>query len=97
MTEAIKHIFEDPETSTDQMMYAYNNSSIVNYIIKSGGNIYDCIYWLVKHQEELQEKLIKLELISPKKIKLSDGKVVIWHCPDKLVPEIDINPKCRVI
>jgi hypothetical protein len=25
--------------------------------------------------------------ISPKKYRLPDGRVVVWHCPDELVPE----------
>ena len=78
---------QEAKTSHEQMKYAYENNNIVHRIIKGGGNIYDCLYWMTKHQEDLQEKLISLELIAPKKIKLKDGNYAIWRCPDDLIPE----------
>jgi len=79
------------QNNSDQMSYVYENSNIVRHIIKSGGNVYDCLYWLVKHQEKLVDEIMELTMIAPKKVKLENGKYAIWHCPDELIPETEIN------
>lgn len=36
--------------------------------------------------EDLNKQLAKLETIAPRRIKLPDGKIYVWHCPDDLIP-----------
>ena len=59
----------------------------VHQILSAGGTLEDCVAELVKQKEALITENIELRSIAPRKMKLGD-KVVIWRCPDELVPEL---------
>lgn len=63
---------------------------IVNRVLEAGGSLEDCICYLSKHNAELVEKVIELEMLVPKKIRISPEKVMIWQCPDELIPETSL-------
>lgn len=46
----------------------------------------EIIVILANQKAMLTEQLLRLESIAPRKFQLADGKVMIWHCPDHLVP-----------
>lgn len=46
----------------------------------------EIICFLSAHSETLQRRLLKLSMISPKRLKLPDGREMIWRCPARLVP-----------
>jgi hypothetical protein len=60
---------------------------IVHQILGNGGNLEGCICALSDQNAQLVRRIIELESIAPKKIKTPDGQVMVWHCPDNLVPE----------
>jgi hypothetical protein len=70
------------ETYTD----AKNNDVTVGLIIESGGSIEDVVVALVNEKERMFQRILELELIAPKKISSPDGRVLVWHCPDDLIP-----------
>lgn len=35
----------------------------------------------------LEERVKELESIAPKKVRQPNGEIVIWRCPDHLIPE----------
>lgn len=42
---------------------------------------------LWREKERLFGEVSKLSAIAPRKITLPDGKVMVWHCPDHLIPD----------
>lgn len=58
----------------------------VHKILKSGGNLEDVVVALVNEKTELLGWLMAATTIAPKKIKTPDGKIMVWHCPDELIP-----------
>ena len=67
------------------------NDAMVWHIIKAGGTEAQCVIALAKQKQELLEKIFRLEMIAPKKIRMEDGRVMVWRCPDDLVPFTDIG------
>ena len=55
--------------------------------MKAGGTAEDCAVALSVEYDRLVDRVIALDSIAPRKIKLPDGRVLIWRCPDELVPE----------
>lgn len=62
------------------------NDPCVYNIMRQGGTVEQCVVALANQKEELFRQLIEAQSISPKKYKLPDGRVMIWRCPDDLVP-----------
>ena len=67
-----------------------NNDSQVRRVMESGGSPKDVIIALANEKERLVQKVIELELISPKRIATPKG-VMVWHCPDHLIPTESIQ------
>jgi hypothetical protein len=67
------------------------NDPTVYNLLNSGGTARECIVALANEKAELIKKIVDLEMIVPKKYKLPDGKIVIWHCPDDLIPMKEIT------
>ena len=69
------------------------DDSLVAHIIWAGGTAEDCACALALANKQLMERILKLEMIAPRKYKMPDGRIMIWRCPEKLVPEIqDMGP-----
>lgn len=58
----------------------------VNRMLKCGASLQDIIGVLAAEKERLVGRITELEGIAPKKIALKNGQVMVWHCPDELVP-----------
>lgn len=63
------------------------NDPTVNKMSRHGHGHIEIIVVLAQEKQQLLQKLIELSTIAPRKIKLPNGDVMIWHCPDKFVPE----------
>lgn len=48
---------------------------------------------LEAEKEALWQRLMYVESYSPKKIKHPDGRVMVWHCPDDMIPVVDFGNK----
>lgn len=48
-------------------------------------------YLLTIKTQELTVASIALEQIAPKKVRLPDGKVMVYRCPDELIPVKDLR------
>jgi hypothetical protein len=64
----------------------YHREPIVNCILRNGGSMEDVVVALAGERNAIIKRLEGAESIAPKKIRLPDGKVMIWRCPDELVP-----------
>lgn len=72
------------------------NNPIVARIMTAGGTAEDCAVALSVEYDRIFDRMMALDSIAPRKIKLPDGRVLIWRCPDELVPESPmLNPVVR--
>ena len=60
----------------------------VNAMLKHGRSLEEIIVALVCEKNRFTQRIIELESIAPRKIVLPDGHVMVWRCPDELVPEM---------
>ena len=67
------------------------NNQIVAHIMRAGGTAEDCAVALAAHNDRLVGRLMTMESIAPRRIKLPDGRVMVWRCPDHLIPEADMS------
>lgn len=51
----------------------------------------EIICFLSANNEALQRRLLRLSMISPTRLKLPDGREMIWRCPARLVPFEDLT------
>ena len=68
------------------------NDGLVYAICHEAGTLEDCVVALVNQKQALIQRIVELERIAPKKVRLEDGTVMIWRCPDELVPEQSVAP-----
>jgi hypothetical protein len=62
-------------------------NAIVAAVLASGGTAEDACVLLANQVNALIDEVTRLQLIAPRKVRLPDGRVVVWRCPDELVPE----------
>lgn len=67
------------------------HNPIVAQIMRAGGTAEDCVVALAVDNDRLIARLMTLEGIVPRRIKLSDGRVMVYRCPDHLIPETDMS------
>jgi len=65
------------------------HNPIVARVMQDGGSPEDCAVALAVANNQLISRLMVLEGIAPRKIKLPDGRVMVWRCPDHLIPATD--------
>jgi hypothetical protein len=63
----------------------------VHAILEAGGSAEDCCVKLAQANRRLTEKLMQLMTIAPRRIRMEDGTVMVWHCPDAAIPETDLR------
>lgn len=80
---AVHPLVIDP---TPNLLWARQNDPIVAAVLDSGGDSTDCVIALVEQKQELFKRIMELENIAPRKIKVGD-QTLIWRCPDSMVPD----------
>lgn len=63
-----------------------NCDFIVASTLLYGGTLKDCIVQLIKSRKRLMDRNDYLERLVPRKRKMPDGRIMVWHCPDDLIP-----------
>ena len=76
-----------PGDSTFEQLRLHN--PIVARVMDAGGTAEDCAIVLVYQNQLLIHRLIHMEGICPRRIRLPGGRELIWRCPDELVPGIE--------
>jgi len=62
------------------------NNPIVHAVIQNGGTIEDCCVALDQKYREMMNEIVRLSSLVPRRFKLADGREMIYHTPDHLVP-----------
>lgn len=61
------------------------DNTIMHRAVKTHSSFEELVCLLAEENKTLKERILKLELIAPFKIKTENG-IEIWRCPEKLVP-----------
>lgn len=61
------------------------NVAIVHHALERGLSLEQVVVELANERERLIAEVMRLDAIAPKKIRTAKG-VMIWRCPDDLVP-----------
>ena len=59
-------------------------------------NFKKCICILAEQKKELVERIFKLQLIAPTRIRKPDDSEVLWRCPEDLIPLTDFSEKRNI-
>jgi len=94
--ERREHIQKQLEDKCGSIDDAIKNNTIVYRILKHGGSLEDVICALVNQQNTMQKALMGYYMICPRKFKIEDGKIMIWRCPDEMIPLIDIDKENKL-
>lgn len=70
-----------------KMQEASHNDATVHKLLKENRSLAYIILQLVKDKEAYLQRILDLESIAPRKIKLPDGSFVVWSCPPSFIPE----------
>jgi hypothetical protein len=66
--------------------WARYNDATVNMMLCGNACHTEIIAVLAREKADLIKRIVELELIAPRKITLPDGRVMVCHCPDHLLP-----------
>jgi hypothetical protein len=64
----------------------YFTDPTVHRMASQGCSREQVIQALVDEKRAMVKRVLELEQIAPKKYQMPDGKVMVWHCPDELIP-----------
>jgi hypothetical protein len=64
----------------------------LNRMLQSDRALEEIIIELLNEKTKLVAQVMALETIAPRRIKLPDGSVRVWRCPDEFVPLIPGQP-----
>ena len=68
------------------LLDAQKTNPVVHRILRSGGTLEDVVCSLANINDLLTNRILELDSIAPFKIRLQDGRVLMWSCPEELVP-----------
>src|SRR5574343_1257563 len=63
------------------------SSPIAAAVVRAGGSALDVAVALGAQCEVLGKRIMEMEACAPRVVVLKDGKRLVWHCPDHLIPE----------
>ena len=63
------------------------NDVTVHNMLKQGADLETVILQLTRDKIALTGRIMELENIAPRRVRLPDGNSLIWHCPDEMVKE----------
>lgn len=66
--------------------WAIVNDPTVHRMSRYNAPLEQIIAQLAQEKKELQDRISKLDQIAPRKMIMPDGTVMVWHCPDELIP-----------
>lgn len=64
---------------------------ILKRLGSSASSYEDIIAALATEKVQLMDALIKSEAINPRKFVFPDGRVVVWRCPEHMIPTTKIE------
>lgn len=89
MSEEPKPISPLPGPDCSAWEWVKNNDVTVHRMLRQDRcqPLEKIIVQLVREKEECFKRILDLESIAPRKITLPDGRVMVWRCPEGLIPD----------
>lgn len=87
---ALVHLPREPRTSISA---AVVTDPLVYRLVRQGASLSDIIVALVEDRQRLLDDVVHLRGIAPRRFTATDGTVMIYRCPDELIPELDGEPQ----
>ena len=57
-------------------------------MLKRGATLEEVIGALSAEKKRYVDRIMALESIAPRKVRMPDGSAMIWRCPEELIPEM---------
>ena len=67
------------------------SNAVVHEVLSSGGSLEDCVAVLAEMLDKTRQQVVDLAAYAPTRIKCPDGKIVVWRCPEHLIPLTDLS------
>lgn len=64
---------------------------VLYHLERSGCSFLDMMEELTDYRQKLLIKVLEMDAICPRKYRLPDGTVKVWHCPEELIPLTDLT------
>jgi hypothetical protein len=64
-----------------------DKNPIVNSVLKYGGSLEDCVYYLTQANDKLIKEIMDIKPLCPRKIRTPMGQFFVFRCPEELIPE----------
>ena len=77
---------------TPEFKEAARNCPFVKILHEAGKTPDEIILMLVKLKNRLLQDVNELKLLTPKRVRMSDGSERIWRCPEELIPVEEFSP-----
>jgi hypothetical protein len=75
-----------------ELYVATKKCPVVAAMHKAGETPDTIILLLTRLKDQLVKDVEHLTLLVPKRVKLSDGSMRIWRCPEECIPEEEFSP-----
>lgn len=66
-------------------------NAVVHEVLSSGGSLEDCVVVLAGLLEKTRQQVVDLAAYAPTRVKCPDGRIVVWRCPEHLIPLTDLS------
>ncbi len=73
-----------------EFLHCMRTNTTVHQAAAHGFPMERCIIALCAHIREMQARITELEACAPKVV-IQSGQKFVWHCPDNLIPESQIQ------
>lgn len=77
---------------TPELHEAIHKCPIVEALHKVDETPEGIILILVKLKAQMLQDIENLKLLVPKRVKMSDGSLRIWRCPEEFIPMEEVSP-----
>ncbi len=75
-----------------ELYVAARECPVVAALHKAGETPESIILMLVKLKNQLLKDVEVLKLMVPKRIRMRDGRLSLWRCPEELIPVQEFDP-----
>ena len=73
--------------NSESFAWAQSNDATVNAMLRRNACHTEIIATLALEKADFIKRIVELEMITPRKIRMPDGSVMIYRVPDNLIPE----------
>lgn len=77
------------ENTRNQLTRLMQTDPLISRLLRAGTPMDECLVVLGEDRKRLTDRILALEAIAPRRLKMPDGREMVWHCPDHLIPVTD--------